>query len=271
MLWDCLPLLDEMATFVESRGGLRAIAISHPHYYTTMVEWAHRFDCPVLIHELDREWVLRPDDVDRLWSGETRELWDDLTLLRLGGHFAGGQVLHWPAGDALLSGDIVQVLPGSRWVSFMYSYPMLIPLPAREVERMAAALEPYAVRADLRRLVGTRHSGEREGRCGAFCASLRRSDRLTSRQSRSAFATRNASDSSGSAGRPPRSSHTANAIVAPNDAVISTHVNAVLNRKRSVAPRKSAKNSMSGIPRFAVPLSPGTGNANERCSNTPAW
>ena len=143
VLWDCLPLLDEMATFVESRGGLRAIAISHPHYYTTMVDWAYRFDCPVLIHELDREWVLRPDDSIEYWNGETRELWDDLRLLRLGGHFAGGQVLHWPAGGALLSGDIVQVLPGGRWVSFMYSYPMLIPLPAREVERIAAALEPW--------------------------------------------------------------------------------------------------------------------------------
>src|SRR5204862_8119563 len=36
---------------------------------------------------------------------------------------AGGQVLHWPAGDALLSGDIVQVIPDRAWVSFMYRYP----------------------------------------------------------------------------------------------------------------------------------------------------
>ena len=143
VLWDCVPLLDDMASFVESRGGLRALAISHPHYYTTMVEWAQRFECPILIHELDREWVQRPDESIELWSGDTCELWEDLTLLRLGGHFPGGQVLHWPSGQALLSGDIVQVLPGSRWVSFMYSYPMLIPLPAREVERIAAALEPW--------------------------------------------------------------------------------------------------------------------------------
>jgi hypothetical protein len=150
VLWDCVPLLDDTATFVEDRGGLRAIAISHPHYYTTMVEWAHRFECPILIHELDREWVQRPDDAIELWAGDIRELWDGLTLLRLGGHFAGGQVLHWPEGDALLSGDIVQVLPGNRWVSFMYSYPMLIPLPPREVERIASALEPL----DFDRLYG---------------------------------------------------------------------------------------------------------------------
>jgi glyoxylase-like metal-dependent hydrolase (beta-lactamase superfamily II) len=143
VLWDCLPLLDDMASFVAARGGLRAIAISHPHYYSTMVEWAHRFDCPVLVHELEREWVQRPDASVEFWSGDVRELWDDLRLLRLGGHFPGGQVLHWRSGDALLSGDIVQVLPGSRRVSFMYSYPMLLPLPAREVERIATALEPW--------------------------------------------------------------------------------------------------------------------------------
>jgi glyoxylase-like metal-dependent hydrolase (beta-lactamase superfamily II) len=144
VLWDCLPLLDEMAAFVESRGGLRAIAVSHAHYYTTMVEWAHRFECPILVHELDRSWVMRPDASIEYWTGERYALWDDLTLLKLGGHFAGGQVLHWAAGGALLPGDIVQVLPGSRWVSFMYSYPMLIPLPAPEVERIAELLEPWS-------------------------------------------------------------------------------------------------------------------------------
>jgi glyoxylase-like metal-dependent hydrolase (beta-lactamase superfamily II) len=150
VLWDCLPLLPEHEELVRERGGLAAIAISHPHYFTTMVEWAHAFDCPILVPEPDREWVMRPDETIELWSGDTRELWDGLTLLRLGGHFAGGQVLHWPEGDALLSGDIVQVLPGGRWVSFMYSYPMLIPLPAHEVARIAAALESW----DFERIYG---------------------------------------------------------------------------------------------------------------------
>jgi hypothetical protein len=144
VLWDCLPLLESHAEFVRGRGGLAAVAISHPHYYTTMVEWAHAFDCPILIHEADRTWVQRPDPSIEPWFGELRQLSEELTLIRLGGHFAGGQVLHRRGRDgALLSGDIVQVLPGGRWVSFMYSYPMLIPLPAREVERMAAALEPW--------------------------------------------------------------------------------------------------------------------------------
>ena len=145
VLWDCLPLVDdEVADEIERRGGLAAIAISHPHYYTGMADWAHRFDCPVLLHADDREWITRPDDAIELWEGETRDLGHGLTLIRCGGHFAGGTVLHDAERRALLSGDIVQVIPDRGWVSFMYSYPNLIPLPAAEVERMAAALEPYA-------------------------------------------------------------------------------------------------------------------------------
>ena len=144
VLWDCISLLDdEIGAFVESAGGLAAIAISHPHYYSSMVEWGKAFDAPVLLHAADREWVMRPDDAIELWEGETRELGPGLTLVRCGGHFAGGTVLHWAAGNALLSGDIVQVVQDRRWVSFMYSYPNLIPLPASEIRRIVAALEPY--------------------------------------------------------------------------------------------------------------------------------
>jgi len=142
VLWDCQALLDdEIVEAVRSRGGLDAIAISHPHYYSTMVEWAHTFDCPVLIHEDDQEWVMRPDHAVETWAGETHALAPGLTLLRLGGHFAGGQVLNWAERRMLLSGDIVQVIPDRRFVSFMYSYPNLIPLPADTVDEIARRLE----------------------------------------------------------------------------------------------------------------------------------
>jgi glyoxylase-like metal-dependent hydrolase (beta-lactamase superfamily II) len=148
MMWDCITLLDEpSAAEVERRGGLSAIAISHPHYYSAMVDWAHRFECPVLLHADDARWIMRPDDAIELWEGETRSLGEGLELIRLGGHFAGGTVLWWRDGaggaGALLAGDIVQVVPDRTHVGFMYSYPNLIPLPAAEVERIAAALEPY--------------------------------------------------------------------------------------------------------------------------------
>jgi glyoxylase-like metal-dependent hydrolase (beta-lactamase superfamily II) len=145
VLWDCIPLVDdEAAAEIERRGGLAAIAISHPHYYTGMVDIAHRFECPVLLHADDREWVMRPDPAIELWDGETRDLGDGLTLIRCGGHFAGGTVLHDARERALLSGDIVQVIPDRGWVGFMYSYPNLIPLPEASVRAIVAALEPYA-------------------------------------------------------------------------------------------------------------------------------
>jgi hypothetical protein len=112
-----------------------------------MVEWAHAFEAPIYIHTDDRQWVMRPDHAVQFWEGETMSLGAGLSLIRCGGHFAGGQVLHWAAGAAgkgvLLTGDILTVVSDRRYVSFMYSYPNLIPLPAVAVRRIAAAVEPY--------------------------------------------------------------------------------------------------------------------------------
>ncbi len=144
VLWDCLPYLDdEIVERLSAEGGVATIAISHPHYYSAMIEWAHAFGCPVLLHEADRRWVMRPDPAIRFWDGETNALGGGVTLIRCGGHFEGGQVLHWTDRRALLSGDIVHVIPDRRYVSFMYSYPNLIPLPASRVQGIAAALEPF--------------------------------------------------------------------------------------------------------------------------------
>jgi hypothetical protein len=148
VLWDCIPLLDDgLAEMIHGIGGIRALAISHPHYYATMVDWAREFGATVYLHAADREHVMRPDPSIHHWEGEALELGGGMTLLRLGSHFAGGTVMHWAAGaegrGALFSGDVVQVTPDRRWVSFMYSYPNQIPLPASEVLRMADALRPY--------------------------------------------------------------------------------------------------------------------------------
>jgi hypothetical protein len=138
LLWDCVTLLDDAtAAAVEARGGLAGIAISHTLYYSSMVECAHRFDCPIHLHAADAQWVMRPDPAVRHWDGDTLQLGEGLTLIRGGGHFRGGTVLHREdgAGGELLSGDIVQVIPDRNWVSFMWSYPNLIPLPRRRYRR----------------------------------------------------------------------------------------------------------------------------------------
>jgi hypothetical protein len=149
VLWDCLPLLDEaVVEALQALGGISAIAISHPHYYASMVEWSRAFGgVPIYLHAADRPWVMRPDKAIVFWEGETRRLAEGLTLVRCGGHFDGGTVLHWAGGaggrGALLSGDIIQVVPDRKHVSFMYSYPNYIPLPASAIERIVRAVEPF--------------------------------------------------------------------------------------------------------------------------------
>jgi hypothetical protein len=147
LLWDCAALLDQSTVdAIIALGGVRAIAISHPHYYTTMFDWSAAFsNAPVFIHELDREWVMRPETNVAFWSGETKDLFGGLSLHCTGGHFAGFQVAHWPHGAAgsgvLLAGDQPQVCADTRWVSFMYSYPNYIPLGTDAVHRIVHALD----------------------------------------------------------------------------------------------------------------------------------
>lgn len=148
LMWDCISLIDDAAAEeIERRGGLTGIAISHPHYYSGMVEWARRFGCPIHLHAADARWTMRPDPAIDQWEGDRLELGHGVTLIRCGGHFEGGTVLHQAEGaggrGALLTGDIVQVIPDRGHVGFMYSYPNLIPLPADAVEAIAAALRSF--------------------------------------------------------------------------------------------------------------------------------
>src|SRR5665647_2377924 len=148
ILWDCLSLLDDATeALIRGLGGLRAIAISHPHYYTCMQDWARTFGCPVYLHGADANWIMRPDPAIRRWDGETLQIAEGVTLLRLGGHFPGGSVLHWAGGaggrGALLSGDIVQVAADLSRVSFLWSYPNMMPLSAATVRRIADTLAPW--------------------------------------------------------------------------------------------------------------------------------
>jgi hypothetical protein len=148
VLWDMITYIDDdLVAAIAGLGGVSAIAISHPHFYGSMIEFAHAFDAPVYIHSKDRQWVARPDDSVVFWDGDTREIGDGLTLINAGVHFDGGQVLHWaadPEGNgALFSGDIFTVVPDRRWVSFMYSYPNHIPERPRTIRRALSLMEPF--------------------------------------------------------------------------------------------------------------------------------
>ncbi|MFN8525692.1 MAG: MBL fold metallo-hydrolase [Chloroflexota bacterium] len=149
VLWDCLTLLDDATiAAVRQLGGISAIAISHPHFYASNVAWSEAFGgCPVYIHRADAEWVQYPSPSVFLWEGEVREILPGISLINTGGHFEGSQVLHWAAGcngqGALLSGDSVTVVMDRRYVSFMYSYPNLIPLGPRAIRRIVDSVRPF--------------------------------------------------------------------------------------------------------------------------------
>ncbi len=149
ILWDCISFIDDATiTAVRALGGIRAIAICHPHFYSSMIEWSRAFDnAPIYLHASNREWVMRPDPSIVYWDSETYSLGDGLTLIRCGGHFPGSTVLHWADGaegrSVLLTGDMINVVADRRFVSFMYSYPNQIPLVASAVKGIVQAVEPF--------------------------------------------------------------------------------------------------------------------------------
>ncbi len=148
ILWDCIPMIDDAGVeAVVAQGGLVAIAVSHPHFYGAMAAWSQAFEgVPIYVHSADRVWVTHPDPAIVHWEGENLPLPGGITLIRCGGHFDGATLLHWPAGaegrGVLLTGDPITVTP-DRHVSFMYSYPNLIPLSAVAVTRVVKSVEPF--------------------------------------------------------------------------------------------------------------------------------
>ena len=130
LLWDCVSLLDDATVeAIQSRGGIQAIAVSHPHLAGSLVEWSRAFgNAPIYWHTDNLEWAMRPDPAYVFWEGETHPLWDGLTLVRCGGHFTGSAVLHWPGGaegrGALLTGDtltstVIQALYDTTALGFL--------------------------------------------------------------------------------------------------------------------------------------------------------
>lgn len=149
ILWECLSVVnDEAVDELNRRGGLDLIVISHPHFYAAMQAWSEAFGgIPILLHEADRRWVARSAANIAFWHGDSHRLSEAVTLINTGGHFPGSTALHWKdgprPGGALFSGDSPQVVSDRRHVSFMYSYPNLIPLPPGQVRAMQARLAGY--------------------------------------------------------------------------------------------------------------------------------
>jgi hypothetical protein len=148
VLWDCISLLDEQARRqIAELGGIAAICLSHPHFYAANVEFADAFDSRIFMPRADQHWIQRPSPRIELFDDDIEPV-QGLTLARIGGHFDGAAVLHWPAGcqkrGALLTGDTITVVQDRGWVSFMWSFPNLIPLDQATVLDIARRVERFS-------------------------------------------------------------------------------------------------------------------------------
>jgi hypothetical protein len=150
VLWDCISLIDDATVqAVNERGGLTAIALSHPHFHSGMIAWSHAFGgIPIYVHAANAEWVQYPDPSVHLWRGETLPLNHEITLIRCGGHFDGSTALHWSRGaegtGALFTADTLSVKADRKGVTFMHSFPNSLPLNAAKVRAIGATVEPFA-------------------------------------------------------------------------------------------------------------------------------
>ncbi|MEJ7680840.1 MAG: MBL fold metallo-hydrolase [Segetibacter sp.] len=143
ILWDCITNLDDSTiNLINALGGIKAIAISHPHYFSTIAAWSKAFGhIPVYIHQFDEKWLECIPVNLQLWSEKELSLWDDIKLIKCGGHFPGASVMYTPLNNgSLFVGDTIQVAPDLKTVSFMYSYPNMIPLPKAEILQIQDAV-----------------------------------------------------------------------------------------------------------------------------------
>lgn len=146
VLWDCVSLVTEAAVEeLEARGGVDAIAISHPHFYASMVEWSDALGgVPIYLHEADRQWVERRSPNIVWWGGDDHQLSRTVRLLHLPGHFPGSAALHWhtgPGGTAiLLAGDSLHVADDRAHVTVMHSVPNFIPVGPQVITDLQARL-----------------------------------------------------------------------------------------------------------------------------------
>ena len=98
VLWDCITYLDdETVEWIKGKGGLEAIVISHPHYYTTHLDWARAFGCPVYLAEEDKGWICQEDGEGwrKFASATYEDVLPGVTVAKPGGHFPGSLVLCW--------------------------------------------------------------------------------------------------------------------------------------------------------------------------------
>lgn len=157
-IWDCqAPFTPALGTYLSSlEPALKAIVISHPHFFSTSLTWSRALHVPLYVCETDREWYQRrgeigPDDEVKWWTGR-REIGPGVTVVQCGGHFPGSSVLHWdrslepgdgPKTGVLLTADTMMVCMDRKGFTFMWSYPNMTPLRPKDAVEVVKAVDEF--------------------------------------------------------------------------------------------------------------------------------
>jgi glyoxylase-like metal-dependent hydrolase (beta-lactamase superfamily II) len=140
VLWDCITYLDDdTVRTIADLGGVAAIVISHPHYYSTALHWAAAFNCKVYVSAEDEEWLMRRGNAHVLWREKELELLDgQFKAVKVGGHFPGSSVMLWKERRKLFVADSITVVPSGVYhvdrppntasFTFMWSFPNFVSL-----------------------------------------------------------------------------------------------------------------------------------------------
>ena len=138
-----VTLIDDATSIkIRSLGSLRAIVISHPHYYTTYAHWVEAFpDVSLYISADDKDWLCQeppPTAKGQVRfldgpAGTTKEVVNGVKAIKAGGHFDGSLVLHWEKtlfiADTIYTVPVrLTLAPSSSLVSnslFTYPFPLL--------------------------------------------------------------------------------------------------------------------------------------------------
>lgn len=173
VMWECLPTVTAAAVErIAELGGVEAIAISHPHFYSAMLEWSEALGgVPIYLHEADEAWVRFDSPFLRFWNGDRFALTPHIDLVHLPGHFAGSTGLLWKngprPGGSLYPGDAIQIAMDRRFASFMRSYPNAIPLGRKALARLKAHVDPLEFKDLYGSFTGKQMIGDAKARVEA--------------------------------------------------------------------------------------------------------
>jgi glyoxylase-like metal-dependent hydrolase (beta-lactamase superfamily II) len=153
LLWDCVTYIDDdTVRHIKELGGIDAIVISHPHFFSAALEWAEAFGCRVYISAEDGEWLRRRGPAHDFWEGPVLKLLDNFVAIKVGGHFPGSAVMLWKSERKIFTADSIAVVPsgenpvdrreGRTSFAFMWSYPNMVSLNFSLAEFVSDGVDP---------------------------------------------------------------------------------------------------------------------------------